>query len=150
MTAPAGEVWAALHDPHVLRAAIPGCKDMVPLDGGTYAATLQARVGPMRDTYRGNFSIEDLRPGSDLRVRVGGTGRCGRLAVTLRVTLSKTRQPGVTALRYDADATVDGFVSRLGNATLTVAGSHFTACFFRDLDRSLRDGAPGRRLAPLG
>ena len=146
--APVATVWATLHDREVLRSTIPGCEDMVPLDDGMYAATLQARVGPMTDTYRGTFSIEDLRQGSEIRVRVGASGRCGRLEVSLRVTL-KGQQPGTTTLLYDAEATVGGFVSRLGNATLNVAGSHFTSCFFRDLDRSLRRDAPVRQLAPL-
>jgi carbon monoxide dehydrogenase subunit G len=147
--APAAEVWAALHDREMLRSTIPGCEDMVPLDSGRYAATLQARVGPVTDTYRGDFSIEDLRPGSELRVRVGASGRCGRLEVHLLVTLMNGRGPGTTALSYEADATVGGFVSRLGQATLTVAGGHFTSCFFRALDRSLRAVAPARQLAPL-
>ena len=82
-------------------------------------------------------------------VRVGASGRCGRLEVRLLVTLMNGRGPGMTALSYEADATVSGFVSRLGQATLTVAGSHFTNCFFRDLDRSLRGGVPVRQLAPL-
>jgi carbon monoxide dehydrogenase subunit G len=147
--APVAEVWAALHDRDVLRSIIPGCEEMVPLDAGTYAATLRARVGPVTDTYRGSFSIEDLRAGSETRVRVGARGRCGRLEVSLLVALTKGLRPGTTALRYQADATVAGIVSRLGAATLTVAGGHFTSCFFRDLDRSLREGTHVVRLAPL-
>jgi hypothetical protein len=152
VTAPVAQVWAALHDGEVLRSAIPGCEDMVPLDDSRYAATLRARVGPMTDTYRGSFSIEDVRPGAETWVHVGASGRCGRLEVDLRVLLSAGRLPGTSALRYEADATVHGFVSRLGTATLTVAGGHFTTCFFRDLDRSLRGGVhvvrpalPGQR-----
>jgi carbon monoxide dehydrogenase subunit G len=135
--APVAHVWSALHDTTVLRTIIPGCEDLVPLDEGRYAATLRARVGPMTDSYRGSFSITDLQPGSATCVRVGAGGRCGRLEVELRVWLGAGRQPDTTALRYEADATVRGFVSRLGTATLTVAGGHFTACFFRDLDRAL-------------
>jgi carbon monoxide dehydrogenase subunit G len=134
-------VWAALHDSEVLRRAIPGCEDLVPLDSGRYAATLAARVGPVSDTYRGAFSIEDLRALSELRVRVDGLGRWGRLEVDLRVHLTAGRWPGNTALRYDAHTSVSGVVARLGTATLTVAGNHLTGCFFRDLDRSLRSGA---------
>jgi uncharacterized protein len=145
--APVAQVWAALHDSEVLRSAIPGCQDLVPLDVGRYAATLAARVGPVADTYRGSFSLEDLRPGSELRVRVEGRGRCGRLEVDLHVTLAPGRLAGTTDVRYDALATVRGFVSRLGNAAMTVAGGHFTGSFFRDLDRSLRRVAPEGRLA---
>jgi carbon monoxide dehydrogenase subunit G len=149
VAAPAATVWAALHDHDVLRAIIPGCADMRPLVGDTYAATLEARVGPIADTYRGRFSITDVNHGSDLRVRVRAGGRFGRLHVDLAVSLAD-RDTETTALSYDADAAVGGVVSRLGRATLTLAGGHFTGCFFRDLERTLLHGRPVRELAPLG
>ena len=138
--APATHVWTALHDRDVLHDIITGCEDMRPLTDGVYAATLAARVGPMADTYRGTFSITDLRDGSDLRVRVEAKGRCGRLSVDLRVRLLDTPGHCSTTLQYDAEATVGGLVSRLGRTALTVAGGHFTGCFFRDLDRAVRRG----------
>jgi uncharacterized protein len=147
--APVAAVWATLHDPDALRVVVPGCTGLVPLAGCTYAATLEARVGPVADTYRGSFTIEDLCQGSRLRVLVRARGRLGRLGVDLDVGLVHGPPPGTTVLRYDARAAVGGVVSRLGRATLTVAGSHFTGCFFRDLDRSLRRAHPARELAQL-
>lgn len=135
--APVDVVWAALHDPEVLRAAIPGCERLSSRGPQRYAAVMAARVGPVADTYRGGFVIEDLSPAVELHVRVDGRGRCGQLTVDLRVELENGRVAGTTALRYDARAGVKGLVSRLGNATLTMAGAHLTGCFFRDLDRSL-------------
>ncbi|HET6654203.1 MAG TPA: SRPBCC domain-containing protein [Nocardioides sp.] len=146
--APVGRVSDALHDREVLCSVIPGCEELVPLETGLYAASLAARVGPVADVYRGTFSVEDVRPGSAIRVRVAARGRCGRLDVDLHVTLSAGSRPGTSALRYHADATVRGFVSRLGTATLTVAGSHFTGCFFNELARSLRRET-GSRAASL-
>jgi uncharacterized protein len=149
--APVGRVAAALHDREVLCSVIPGCEELVPLDAGLYAARLAARVGPVADVYRGTFSVEDVLPGSTIRVRVAARGRCGRLDVDLRVALSAGSRRGTSTLRYDADATVRGFVARLGTATLTVAGSHFTGAFFRELDRSLRrDVSPGPWAAHAG
>jgi carbon monoxide dehydrogenase subunit G len=130
-------------------SVIPGCEELVPIDTGRYAASLAARVGPVADVYRGTFSVEDVGPGSAIRVRVAARGRCGRLEVDLRVTLSAGSRAGTSALRYDADATVRGLVSRLGAATLTVAGNHFTGTFFRQLDRSLRREVPVRAAASL-
>ena len=150
ITRPVEVVWAALHDRHVLRRAIPGCEELVPLDEGRYAATLAARVGPVADTYRGSFVIEDLRAGSDLRVVVDGRGRCGRLELDLRVNLSGGRSARATTLGYVADATVRGFVSRLGSAALSVAGGQLTGCFFRELERSLRTGASAAPAAAVG
>jgi len=140
VAAPAELVWAALHDHETLRAAIPGCERLSPVGPQQYAATLAARVGPVADTYRGAFHIEDLRPGGELHVHVEGRGRCGQLQVDLRVVL-EDRGRARTELRYDAHAGVKGLVARLGNATLTIAGGHLTGCFFRDLDRALRTRA---------
>jgi carbon monoxide dehydrogenase subunit G len=140
--APTGSVWEALHDTDVLRAIVPGCREMSPLSAGTYAATMSARVGPIADTYRGTFDLLDLRHGRELLVAVAASGRCGRIAVDLRVGLTEGTHEGTTVLRYVADASVSGFVSRLGTPTLTVAGGHFTGSFFRGLERSVRRFVP--------
>lgn len=139
--APVMRVWAMLHDGQVLSSVIPGCTEMRPVGVGSYAATLQARVGPVADSYRGTFRIEDLRPGSELRVRVDARGRCGRLELTLVVVLAEGTRSGTTALRYRADAQVRGLVSRLGTPTLTLVGGHFTCGFFDDLEQAVRRGA---------
>ncbi len=135
-----GVVWDALHDPDVLRRLVTGCESMTHLDAGTYAATMVARVGPVTDTYRGTFSVDDLRAGGELRVRVAARGRCGRLDLDLRVRLEDGTRPGTTTLTYLADATVGGLVGRLNGTALRVAGNHFTCCFFRGLDRVTASG----------
>lgn len=139
-------VWASLHDDAVLRAVVPGCAEMVALPDGTWSATLEARVGRIADTYRGTFSVTDVQVGSELRVRVRAGGRFGGVEVDLHVALAQGPAGGTTALRYDAVATVGGIVSRLGGPALSVAGNHFTACFFRDLDRALSRTPRGPRL----
>ena len=141
------QVWEALHDPEVLRAAIPGCEELVPLGAGRFAARLAVRVGPVADSYRGSFDIEDVRDGEALVVRIEGKGRFGRLAVDLRVDLVEAG--GGSFLRYDARASVSGFVARVGTPTMAVVGGHLTGVFFRDLDRSLRTGGTRRRVAAL-
>jgi len=140
---PVDVVWAALHHREVLRQTIPGCQELVPLGDGRYAATLGARVGPIADTYRGSFSIEDRHPGSDLRVVVDGRGRCGRLELDLQVSLRQGWTGGWTTLAYVADASVRGIVGRLGSPALNVAGGQLTACFFRQLNRALHAGVTG-------
>jgi carbon monoxide dehydrogenase subunit G len=135
--APVDHVWSCLHDPIVLQSAIPGCQGLTPTYAGIYAATLAVRVGPIADTYRGVFAIEELCAGTALQVSIEGRGRGGRLDVDLSVGLQEGLTTGTTLLTYDAQAGVRGLVARLGSATLSVIGAHLTGCFFRDLDRSL-------------
>lgn len=131
-------VWEALHDADVLRQVMPGCESMRPISHGTYAATMAACVGPVRDTYRGTFSIDDVRDGHELRVRVRARGRCGRLHLDLRVRLSDAPRATGTTLTYVADAAVGGMVSRLAGAAMHVFGNQFTGCFFQGLERVVR------------
>jgi carbon monoxide dehydrogenase subunit G len=94
-------------------------------------------VGPVGDTYRGTFTIDDPRPGEELRVTVAAKGRCGRLDLVLHVQLTDGPR-GTTALSYVADAKVGGLVSRVSGAALRVFGNHFTGCFFRGLEGRAR------------
>jgi carbon monoxide dehydrogenase subunit G len=146
VAAPIDHVWTALHDPTVLQRVIPGCRKLEATDADRYSATLAVSVGRLADTYRGAFSIEDHRDGSELTVRVDGKGRCGRLEVELRVRLVENTPLGSTTLEYDAYATVGGLVSRLGRAPLAVAASHIASCFFRELDRVVRRQPSSYRL----
>jgi carbon monoxide dehydrogenase subunit G len=130
-------VWESLHDPAVLRRLLTGCESVVLRPDGTYAATMAARVGPVADTYRGTFTVEDVRDGDELRVRMSAKGRCGRLELDLRVRLADGHS-GTTRLAYVADAKVGGLVSRVAGAAMRVAGNHFTGCFFAGLDRVAR------------
>lgn len=147
--APVAQVWGMLHDEEVLRSVVPGCTEMRPLGAGAFAATLQARVGPVADTYRGTFTIDDLRPGAQLRVRVDARGRCGRLELALVVTLAEATDRSSTTVGYRADARVGGLVSRLGTPALTVVGGHFTCGFFDELERAVRRGAPAVEVPEL-
>lgn len=131
-------VWEALHDPEVLRRLVTGCESLTHLRGQTYAATMVARVGPVNDTYRGTFAIEDRGDGNELRVSVSAKGRCGRLELDLRVCL--VEDAAGTAVAYAAEARLGGLVSRISGAALRVFGQHFTGCFFRGLDRVVGTG----------
>ncbi len=137
VAAPTAEVWAALHDDEVLRAAIPGCQRLSSVCAGRYTATLAARVGRMADTYSGAFVIDDTCPGSELVVTVAGHGHCGTLELDLRVRLDEGFAPGSTALFYDASARVGGLVARIGRTPLTLAGGHIASSFFRDFELAL-------------
>lgn len=136
--APVPRVWAMLHDPSVLRAVVPGCRRLDPVGDTEYSAVLAAQVGPLADTYRGTFSVEDVTDGRELVVHVDARGRCGRLRLHLDVALAPGRSGAATLLHYDAGAEVGGLVARLGAPALTVVGEVFTAGFFADLERAVR------------
>lgn len=53
-------VYAALLDPDVLKACVPGAQEVTgnPQDG--YAATVTQKVGPVKATFKGQVSMSDM------------------------------------------------------------------------------------------
>ena len=47
LPASGGEVWKALHDPEVLRATIPGCKELEKISETEFTAKVTTKMGPM-------------------------------------------------------------------------------------------------------
>src|SRR3972149_4523948 len=60
--APHPVVWAALNDPEILRQSIPGCDQLVKDSDHGFAATVTARVGPVKATFKGKVTLTDIVP----------------------------------------------------------------------------------------
>ena len=107
-------VFAALIDPEVLKACIPGCKEMTgSLENGFDAVVVQ-NVGPVKATFRGHVELENLI--APERLTISGEGRGGPAGFAkggADVTLSA--QDGGTLLEYDVQAKVGGKLAQLGS-----------------------------------
>lgn len=106
-------VWEMLNDPDVLRASIPGCESLEPTDEG-FAATVNAKIGPIKAKFKGTVAIEDANPPQGYALVGEGKGGVagfakGRADVTLR------EEGDETVLNYEADAKVGGKIAQLGS-----------------------------------
>jgi carbon monoxide dehydrogenase subunit G len=107
-------VWKKLNDPHVLRACIPGCEELIgSLDEG-YEATVKQKVGPVRATFRGAVQISDVVPGERYRITGEGKGGVAGFA-TGGALVTLVDVDGGTELTYDVAANVGGKIAQLGS-----------------------------------
>ena len=53
-------VWAAVTDPAVLSAVIPGCDVLTPTAANTFALTVTLGVASIKGSYTGEVSFSDL------------------------------------------------------------------------------------------
>ncbi|MEL7154552.1 MAG: carbon monoxide dehydrogenase subunit G, partial [Pseudomonadota bacterium] len=93
-------VWAALLDPEVLKACVPGCQEMTgsPEDG--FEATVVQKVGPVKATFKGVVQLKDMdRPKSLTIEGEGKGGAAGFAKGGADVTLSA--QDDGTLLSYE-------------------------------------------------
>src|SRR5918997_5019898 len=98
-------VWAALNNPEVLKASIPGCQDLEKISDTAFQATAKVSVGPVRATFKGGVTLADLDPPNGYTISGEGQGGiAGWAKGGAKVRLEDTE--GGTRLVYDVEATV--------------------------------------------
>ncbi len=114
IAAPRATVWAALNDPDVLRACIPGCQELTgsPEDG--FEATVVQKVGPVKATFKGGVTLEDVVPPESYRLVGEGKGGAAGFAKGA-ADVKLTEIPEGTELAYTVDAKVGGKLAQLGS-----------------------------------
>ena len=68
------KVWAALNDPEVLKASIPGCQSLEKTSDTEMTATVQAKVGPVKATFNGHVTLSNIDPPNGYTITGEGKG----------------------------------------------------------------------------
>jgi carbon monoxide dehydrogenase subunit G len=131
--APRSVVWAALLDPRVLEATIPGCERLVEVAPGSYDVSMRVGIAALRGSYRGSVRVVDPRTEESYGLAVTGAGSPGAVNGTAFVTLSGDEAS--TLVRYQGELSAQGEVARLGSRPLAGAARLLIGQFFRALER---------------
>jgi uncharacterized protein len=150
--APPARVWAALTDPAVLAAAIPGCQRFEPAGQDAYRFTIAAGLASLQGVYQGQVALsEQARPSSFL-LTANGAGAPGTVAVSIRFRLADADAArddgGFTDLGYDADGEVTGLLAAAGQRLVAAVAQQLAADFFRSVDGQLTAPAPAGGSGP--
>jgi uncharacterized protein len=129
---PRERVYAALTDPEVLRRCIPGCESLEEIAAHTYAATMKAGVGAIKGTFKGNVSLEDMRPPDHYRIVVDAKGGPGFVKGSGDFDLEE--QDGGTLIRYAGEMQVGGTIAAIGQRMIQGAAKMMATQFFTKLE----------------
>jgi len=122
-------VWAALVDPAVLAAAIPGCEKLDKTSDSDFSGVATLKIGPMRVSFRGKVSLSEMQPPYRLVLSGGGDGGAAGFAKgSAEVRL--TPADGGTELSYTASATVGGKLAQIGQRLIDGAARQVADQFF--------------------
>jgi carbon monoxide dehydrogenase subunit G len=134
------KVFAALLNPAILRASIPGCQDVWYPDPGV--ARMKVRVASpiplpgLQGPYDVTVVIQECREPEALVVQAGRTGRVGgTVQTTTRITLAD--DPAGSQLTYDAHAELSGPVAFADNPLFHEIIKHSLATFLKNLNTAL-------------
>jgi uncharacterized protein len=138
-------VWAALNEPTVLKASIPGCETLDGTVSGGMTATAAFRVGPISARFSGKVIFSEVDPPNGyVMAGEGAGGIAGFAKGGARVSLEDVEDG--TLLRYNVDAQVGGKIAQLGarliDATAKKMADQFFVRFASEVEQSNSD--PGK------
>jgi len=123
------DTWAALNDPEILKACVPGCESIERVTDNEYAVRMTARVGPVAAKFKGKLTLSDLKPPQSYRIAFEGQGGVagfgkGGAQVQLAPEAEGTR------LTYQVKASVGGKLAQIGSRLVDAAARKLADDFF--------------------
>ncbi len=129
LAAPRDTVWAMLNDPAVLKSCIPGCQSLEMVGENEMAATVVAKVGPVKATFTGAVRIENVD--APRRYSIVGEGKGGIAGFASGGADVELEEDGEdTVLRYDVNAKVGGKIAQLGGRLINGVAKKYADNFF--------------------
>lgn len=135
------EVWAAILDPEVLKACVPGCTEMSGSATEGFEATVVQKVGPVKATFKGVVTLSDMIEAQSLVIDGEGKGGAAGFAkggATVRMEPSATG----TLLSYDVEAKVGGKLAQLGSRIIDGFAKKMADQFFESFQAAVEGPAP--------
>jgi carbon monoxide dehydrogenase subunit G len=123
-------VWAALNDPEILKASIPGCEKLeAAASGNEMTATVAIKLGPISAKFAGRVTLSDIDPPNGYTLSGEGKGGpAGFAKGAAKVKL--TEQAGGTLLHYTVEAQVGGKLAQLGSRLIDTTAKSMADQFF--------------------
>lgn len=123
------ETWAALNDPEMLKACVPGCESIERLADNEYQVLMVARIGPVSAKFKGKLALADIDPPNSYSLAFEGQGGAAGFGKgSARVQLEPDGEG--TLLRYQANANVGGKLAQIGSRLVDSAARKISQDFF--------------------
>ncbi len=139
--APRETVWKALNDPEILRAAIPGCEELVKVSDTEFTATVTLKIGPVKARFGGKVTLSELDPPKGYKISGEGQGGVAGFAKGgAEVRLTEEEGGRATLLAYTAQADVGGKLAQIGSRLIGGAADKIAAEFFTSFAAAVTAG----------
>ena len=138
---PREDVWAALIDPDVLGACVPGCNSFDRVAEDHYRASMQADIGPVSAGFTVDIRIADPDPPRSYRLEGSAKAAVGFGRGLAEVLLEEDGRGG-TDLSYVAKLQLGGKLAQVGSRLLSGITRKIAANFFERFAQVLEGKRP--------
>ena len=144
-----GSVWTALNDADVLRRCIPGCEELEKVSDREMTATVVAKIGPVKATFKGAVTLENLNPPESYTIVGEGKGGVAGFAKGA-ADVSLAEDGAETVLSYTVKAQVGGKLAQLGSRLIVSTSRKMADEFFGKFKEIVEGGAAGTDAGAAG
>ncbi len=130
-------VWAALNDPEILRACIPGCQSLEMTDTNEMIATVAVKIGPVKATFKGKVTLHDLDAPNGYRIVGEGSGGIAGFAKGGAIVRLEDDGSDATILHYSVESQVGGKLAQLGSRMIDSVAKKLANEFFNAFSAAL-------------
>jgi uncharacterized protein len=123
------EVWAALNDPEVLKASIPGCESLDMTSPTEMVAKVVAKIGPVKATFTGKVHLDNIVPPESYTISGEGSGGVAGSAKG-GADVKLVEDGSQTILTYTARAQITGKLAQLGSRLIDATAKMMADQFF--------------------
>ena len=134
--APQKAVWAALNDPAMLKACVPGCESITLVAPNIYDVLMVARVGPVAAKFKGKLSLSLVNPPDSYSLSFEGQGGAAGFAKG-SAQVSLAAEGDQTRLSYDVKANVGGKLAQIGSRLVDAAARKVADDFFKSFNQKV-------------
>ncbi len=127
--APREKVWQALNDPAVLKECIPGCKTLEKESDEKLKATVQAKVGPVSATFKGDVTLTNIDPPNGYTISGEGKGGPAGFAKG-GADVALADDGDGTLLTYTVKAQIGGKLAQVGARLIDATAKQMADQFF--------------------
>jgi carbon monoxide dehydrogenase subunit G len=134
-------VWTHLNRAETLKVCIPGCEELTGSAENGFEAVVKQKVGPVKATFKGAVTLEDVdAPNSYRIIGEGKGGIAGFAKGAANVVLTDVE--GGTELSYHVDAKVGGKLAQLGSRIVGGFAKKMADQFFENFQATVEGTAP--------
>jgi hypothetical protein len=130
------DTWAALNDPEMLKACVPGCETIDRLAENEYQVLMVARIGPVSAKFKGKLVLSDFNPPHAYAIAFEGQGGAAGFGKgSAQVQLAPDGEG--TKLIYQVKASVGGKLAQIGSRLIDAAAKKVADEFFQNFTKRM-------------
>lgn len=139
------DVWLALNDAQMLKAAIPGCDQIDWTGPESLDLAIKVNLGVVKPTFKGDLTLSNIEPARSYTL--SGRGKGGLLGLAHGAADIVLSDHGAdTELSFQAVGGASGQIMKLGSALIGNSAQKVIDGFFERFAAAM--GVPIRALAP--